>query len=357
MAATWNSYVLLLFFLLITIYSTSFTAINSGEKFNRPRSNREIPSLVFVLIGNPQHQYWLQESIVQARIFNPHFPFYLIATEEIHDHSSFISFLQYHSVKIVNYSNVIKDDLLQEFRNKFMIIGEMSPTIMGSKNDRFNQYTTERFFAIRSFMKLYEVKNVLHIENDQSIYDSIEVLSSAALACNIDFAMSRLSRTRMAPAVTFIHRYIHLDEFLNFTIDAYSHGADYAKAVAGSSWVNDMSLSAAFFNKHEDINQKKCSNICSFPGSVDNSCIYGHSRTIVDAAALGQLVGGTFGGGAGPGFRNEDTLISYWDYNFSMIIAGNLRIPVWNGSHVFNLHIHSKNLEEWQSQLNPPAQK
>ena len=125
------SIVITVFILTIVFYFglSSFPVHGKFRDKLQPLSGSpDDPSLVFVLIGNPDHQYWLKESIIQARIFNPRFPFYLIATEEIFSMPSLESFLTNNSVKIVNYSSLVDDTLLQEFRRKFIVIGMMSPS-------------------------------------------------------------------------------------------------------------------------------------------------------------------------------------------------------------------------------------
>ena len=50
--------------------------------------------------------------------------------------------------------------------------------------------------------------------------------------------------------------------------------------------------------------------------------------------------------------KNANSEVQYWDAPFEwrlLDLPKRLRVPFWNGTRVFNLHMHSKQLHLWRS--------
>jgi hypothetical protein len=51
-------------------------------------------------------------------------------------------------------------------------------------------------------------------------------------------------------------------------------------------------------------------------------------------------------------YKNPESEVQYWNASFEWRLLdppNRLRVPFWNGTRVFNLHMHSKQLHLWRS--------
>ena len=218
---------------------------------------------------------------------------------------------------IDNYDFENKSNLNKDFRNKFWLL------------------TSNRFFYIYSFMKLHNIDNVIHLENDVLIYYNCDDTLYDKLDKQYIY-MPFDSFDRNIASIVFIPNY----NILNEVLDNY----DFSK--------NDM--------ENFSIIQKKCDNIKNFPIYINNSSMndeyhfvtsnFDNFEYIFDAAAIGQYLGGVDPRnitGDTQGFINETCIIKYnndtfiWENNKPFIIINDIKYPI------FNLHIHCKNLNSF----------
>jgi len=68
-------------------------------------------------------------------------------------------------------------------------------------------------------MEVHGLKRVVHIENDQMIYGSIDALADAADGCGLRLGMSRVGE-RFAPAVVYAVDKTALKDMLDFIFTA-----------------------------------------------------------------------------------------------------------------------------------------
>lgn len=190
----------------------------------------------------------------------------------------------------------------------------------------FWTFTSLRFFYIYEFMKLYNIKDVIHLENDVLIYYNCDVLLDK---CDKNFLYIPFdTETRNIASIMYIPTH-HL--FKNI-LDQY----DFS--------MNDMQNFS---------NIRKYNLIENFPIFINTehsflTYNYPKFQCIFDAAAMGQYLGGIDPRNDSSntvGFINETCLIKYNQYKFiwkdkrPFLIVNDKEIPI------FNLHIHCKNLE------------
>jgi len=361
-----------------------------AKKQHQPRINsrkviddkNSLITIVYVMLGEPQFQHYILYSIRQARLMNPTCRIALVVSEALYtDRPEWIPELIGAPllVNLVNYSMLISNYVM-DFQEHFVDLwdglkhgGFMVPTVtdekgVGNANYQFTQLTTERLFALQSLMNVYKLENVVHLENDQMIYTSVAELVKASQKCDVQLAMSKIGE-RLAPAVVYVKNSDAILDMLDFMLEAVSNGRDHAIKIAGSRWVTDMTLTAAYFA------QKK-KGTTTLPNHADDSCIYKAipGGLIVDGAPLGHWCCGAFGNGQENKFfqiKDEESEVAYWDFPFewreekekggsgeekdqrtnppeSRLL---LRRPYWNNLPVFNLHIHSKQLQLWGSHV------
>lgn len=196
----------------------------------------------------------------------------------------------------------------------------------------FWENTSKRIFYLYEFMKLYNIKNVLHIENDVLLYNKMEYNMENKIYLVMD------SVNRCIPSIMYIPDYRHLTKLIEKYI--------FDK--------NDMVNLANFYNKNRE-------NILTFPIINDGKAKsmynenYDTFQSIFDGAAIGQLLGGVDPrniSGNTIGFVNETCEIKYNNYEFKWVLnKDNIKVPFVNIDNkwilINNLHIHSKNLKSF----------
>jgi hypothetical protein len=349
------------------------------------------PWLVHVLLGDPHFQHYAMTGLRQARRQNPWTKMVLVVSPELYElRPEWLPQLDALRVNLVNYTMLKSDyislfarhygDLWETLRRKvgFMLPTIADPTGKAAMNFAFTQFTMERLFAVYQLMHVYGLKNVLHLENDQMVYNDVGSVARAAQSCGVRLAMTRIG-VRMAPAVVYAADADSLKDMLDFILDAISHGTDHAIQIAGTGWVTDMSLTAVYFARHRDAASKgdeKSKGISTFPNKADDSCMFNELNMVFDAAPLGHWCCGTF---EKPKeyfiHKDAESEVPYWDTPFEWVnasegakagsgakagvqqgpkadvevVSSRGRVPTWGTLPVFNLHIHSKQLHMWES--------
>ncbi len=197
-----------------------------------------------------------------------------------------------------------------------------------------------RLFYLYSYIKKFNLENIIHIENDVHIYDNVNNIKNK-------FTENKVYATydcdnRVIPGIIFIPNYKTFEPIIN----NYNFN------------LNDMQNLALF---DENI-------ILPLPifisGNHKITSYFSKFNCIFDAAAIGQYLGGVDPrnqSGDTRGFINETCIIKYNNFKFYWIINENgLYQPhiYINGSYIqiFNLHIHSKNLNRFMAD-NPKENK
>jgi len=203
--------------------------------------------------------------------------------------------------------------------------------------------TSARFFYLYEFMRSRDIENVVHLENDVLIYYNIDVLDRVVDKTKIYLPFDTF--TRNIASIMFIPNH----SVFKTVLDKY----DFAK--------NDM--------ENFSIIQSQTGLIENFPifindpnGSPEYQFVtrgYENFHMIFDAAAMGQYLGGVDPRnipGDTTGFVNETCIIKYNHYRFVWNEIDDIKCPFIvvedaegnNCSYpIFNLHIHSKNLENF----------
>ena len=210
--------------------------------------------------------------------------------------------------------------------------------------DGFWHYTSARFFTLHSFMAKYDVRNVIHIENDVLLYYNCDETLTEPLTNSRQIHIPFDSYTRNIASIVYIPDASTLGQVL-------AH-YDYGK--------NDMYNFSEIRGKTDLIDQ--------FPIFMEDTTLgsasalerafvsHGWSRFggyIFDAAAIGQFIGGVDPRNCPNdtrGFINETCVIKYNDEgtilwkNCDGFLKPFLQTREAREIPIFNLHIHSKAL-------------
>lgn len=226
--------------------------------------------------------------------------------------------LEHYNIQIVNVENLIENynNVLESHKNE--------------TRDGFWFWTTYRFVVIQKYMKLYNVNNILHIENDVLLFKNVNDINfhdKTKILITMD------STTRCIPGIMYIPN----SEILEICINNF-HGQ------------SDMYKWGHCYNNLKQY-------VDNLPIFNDNTLVsnnFNNYNYIFDAAAIGQYLGGIDprNGNSKPGFVNETCIIKYNKYKFiwkknkydvlvPYIIVDNREIEI------VNLHVHCKDLKKF----------
>jgi hypothetical protein len=198
--------------------------------------------------------------------------------------------------------------------------------------------TSERFFYIYEYMKKYNVKDVIHLENDVLLYYNCDILINS-FNNNYMYLPFDTYKRNIASIM-----YIPNHDIFKIILDNYQFNLNDMENFSIIKQKTNLIDNFPIFINYEDQNDEikfvsKNYNIFNF---------------IFDAAAIGQYLGGIDPRNCADntiGFINETCIIKYNDYKFlwinidgirkPFIIINDVKIPI------FNLHIHCKNLEKF----------
>jgi hypothetical protein len=198
----------------------------------------------------------------------------------------------------------------------------------------FWYYCSLRFFYIYEYMKKYDVKDIVHLENDTMVYTNLDNLKAGFTVDKVYAPFDTF--TRVIPSFVFIPSHHALKPI----IAKYDGTKTDMDNLALMDHVEPLPIisvtdSLHFFNKHFTV-----------------------FDAVFDAAAFGQYVGGIDKRNDPSdtrGFVNETCLFKYDKYPFYWICdkSTNLWCP-WieiDGKlvKIVNLHLHGKMLHEFMS--------
>jgi len=195
-----------------------------------------------------------------------------------------------------------------------------------------------RFFYIYEFMKTYNIENVIHLENDVLLYYNCDSILDCFDKNYIYLPFDTFSRN-IASIM-----YIPSVEIFKSVLDHYNFSKNdmenFSIIKTQSGLIQNLPIFPTLTDSLE--HQYVTSNYDLFKGYI------------FDAAAIGQYLGGVDPrniSGDTTGFINETCIIKYNTYSFRWVSIDNIERPflMMNGKHIpiFNLHIHSKNLERF----------
>lgn len=364
-------------------------------------------------------QYYLPESIRQARIWNPGVPFFLLTDDPVslyfeRPHWRALFPLPHLNVTVVDVS-VLRDWQLIHLETRMRDVWgplahnigtSMQPSLGGGTNSAFTVVTLTRLLYLHHWLRASGTARAVHLENDQMVYGGVDELAAAARACGVAVAAGRVAARRVAAAVLFVEGDAALAPFLEWLWGALSHGWQHAAAaVGGDLWVTDMTLLSSWLRAEAGAGRGGATLWPLFagagggaPGGGERSECLARAMggLVVDAAAIGIWAGGDMGRGRqwfsvktefsdapvwdaprtgwgtlAPGERAGGARVRFpparaprpapASGGFLTVEGGEagcarapgpptpLRYPIWNGTRVWNLHLHSKMLHWWRS--------
>ena len=224
--------------------------------------------------------------------------------------------------------------------------------------DGFWHYTSARFFTLHSFMAKYDVRDVIHIENDVLLYYNCDKTLAEPLNNSRRIHIPFDSYTRNIASIVYVPDASTLGQVLTH----YDYGKNDMYNFSEIRKKTDLIDQFPIFMEDIQSSENKESNKASAAlGSASTALerafvSHGWSRFggyIFDAAAIGQFIGGVDPHNCPNntrGFINETCVIKYnvegtilWK-NCDGFLKPFLQTREAREIPIFNLHIHSKAL-------------
>ena len=193
--------------------------------------------------------------------------------------------------------------------------------------------TSNRFFVIYSFMCKYLISDVIHIENDVLLYYNCDTLEPNLDKNKIYIPFDCFKRNMCSIM------YIPSSQILKQVLDYYdfnvNHMYNFATILEKTNLIDNLPIGTT------DLYSRELQFVTKN---------YDKFNVIFDAAAIGQYLGGvdplndTLGT---IGFINETCIIKYNNFNIHWKYEEGIHKPFINDIPIFNLHIHSKQLEHF----------
>lgn len=226
----------------------------------------------------------------------------------------------------------------------------------------FWRYVVERFFILFDFMNQYNLENLLHFEYDNLIYTNINLYKDAFVNKN-KILLPSDNDNRCIPGIVFIPNKNVLNKFCRFF---NLHFTLFPKndMVAFSSFLNKKKhlcetlpvIPETYIEGKDKLYGLNAKNICKNPKLLTNGFL--DFNIIFDAAALGQYIGGIDKRneqGNTEGYVNSESAYQISDFIISWKNKNKLSCPYISYKDkeypVFNLHMHSKRLSEFRSDI------
>lgn len=305
-------------------------------------------SIVFVHIGKNIPSY-LKTSIDQAVLFNPEASVYVIANKVPLE-----EFSKNFENKNIHFE-ACEDLLISLDHKKFLRLTKLDTTFL----DGFWLYTTERFFYIDELMSKYKLNDVFHLESDNMLYVNLTELLNQFRSNYQGIAATFDNEERAIAGFIYFSSTRAIRDFVQFVslnvkdkkTDMYLI-ADYKKK-KGIDAIGNLPIITeeyAQVNNLISINNHKADNPQHFTNNIDKF------DSIFDAASIGQYLGGNHSihKNAKARFINDNCVFDprfvdfIWEKNDK-----NLNVPYMKYKNkkvrINNLHVHSKNLEEFSS--------
>jgi hypothetical protein len=228
----------------------------------------------------------------------------------------------------INIINI--EDLIPDYKN---IISKINNTFRNG----FWQLTSYRFIALYEYMKQYNIKDIIHIENDVLIYKNIDTIKFHNMN---KLLLTMDSKNRCIPGLMFIPN----NEILKKCLDIFKPSLNDMQNFSNCYYIlSDYIDTLPLFleDNNNDVTNMITKNFKYY------NCIF-------DAAAIGQYLGGIDPRnepGDTKGFVNETCIIDYSKYNFIWKTENNKKNPYIiinnNEYSIVNLHIHCKDLKKY----------
>lgn len=254
--------------------------------------------------------------------------------------------------KILKKINFIDEDEIVKSKEHLVFLKN---TKLDSKfYDQFWIKTTERFFFIENICSSKKLKNIIHIETDNLIYENLSKFLKSLKKFKILFNIA--NHKWCVPNILWFNNYKEIKLFTNFI---YKKN----KFFFLKNNLNDQELCIKYFHK---FNSSRIANFPIASKEVNIKIKYNNDKffynnfklfnAIFDPAPIGQFLDGIDGNihNNKGSYLNENSIYDLAKLNIKFLNFKKSKKPyiILNNKKkipIINLHIHSKNLKKFIS--------
>lgn len=258
-------------------------------------------------------------SLRQARKLNPNLPIHFICKNKP-------NYFDELNIAWINQDDM-NGELIDRFNELSWFNRHGTPPTSYASPEGFWHKTCERIFYVAEYANQQKLERFIHTENDVLMYYDYETLIN-----NIDnnFYATIMSATQATFAIVNIPKYIYITNLCQFFLEMMKYG-EQELLRQFNDHISEMSLLRAAMNE----------------GIIDTFDILPleNVKLVFDPGSYGQFLGGT-NNFHEPGFTDDKHYIGQFIRNGQLRVEFN-DVPSVNNVPVFNLHIHSKKLENF----------
>lgn len=205
----------------------------------------------------------------------------------------------------------------------------------------FWKYAALRLYIVELIMKQYHLEQALHIENDNLIYDDPNnTIMKQYVGDKI--GLTRITDSLLSAGIMHVGDICALSELTRHMTEMIKSGKQNLEKMYGSEMFNEMRLLDIISQEDDDLIK------------IFDSTPTPNASHLFDCASWGQWVGGTHQTPGIPHAEDRHLIgreilqgkyIVMWENNLPYVLDLHTR----EKTKLFNLHIHSKDLERWKS--------
>jgi len=202
--------------------------------------------------------------------------------------------------------------------------------------DSFWLLTFLRLYVLFLYVKKNNIKNFIHIENDNLIYQDTSIFSNLLPDCYF---------TKVGPycgssGLMFCNSVNKFEHIINKMLFLIKKGEKTVQKYTSYDFLSEMIL----------IDLLVQANIAKYLPLFPEDEFFNLTNCVFDGASYGQYVGGT-NNGNGPGWYGLNHFVGQKLHNKEITISFTSKIPTVTQNNItaniFNLHLHSKKLTEY----------
>jgi len=328
-----------------------------------------ISNLVYIHIGKILPEY-IYDSIYQSLLISSTTKIYILLNDE--NISEFYEKISQFNINIYMKNKILFELNIQciplsilKLQNEYTNLINNLPEEIKNFRNSFWIYTIARFFYLESFMSLFKINSVFHIENDIMIYEDLTILQNHLDINKVYMVKDSVEPPRVIASIMFLN-ISELNNILNFIINQLQLNPHLNDMQLLGNYISDKVEYLPFsykdspllnqFNNLKDYIIDSCA-IGQFLGGVDPRNIQGYNEISENQCQLLTINNPT------KGFINETCTfkaneVKIFQRSLSVnnfIIPLNLYFTTNDNvvvKQIVNTHIHSKQLYQFSSVFN-----
>ena len=286
-----------------------------------------------ILFNRGELPVYLTNTVLQIKKYNPYIDIYFISNNINSELGKICKFID-----------------LKDLKSEYIEYFEKSDFYTNDPNPLWRT-SIERFFYIHELIRKFNLTNIFHFDNDVLIYDSFEcVLNKITYEKNL---ITAANENNLVCGMFYTKNLYSFSEIVNSLNSKIKMGQSELESVYKNRSVIYKNKVVEGFHLNEmtllKIIQEETNCIKNFPITpIDEN--FAKFEMCFDPSSWGQNLGGTHQNHPSGYYSLHHFIGRFIDQNILKVVFENKKpFIVYNNEHfkLFNLHVHSKKLENW----------